>query len=498
MLKSARKVPLRIFAALIVTVALAGCTVGPDFQKPEVSTASTYLAETPPVQTAAIPGPGGNPQRFTADGTLPAQWWSLFGSEPLDRLVRAALAESPTLAQAKARLVQAGEAFNAGAGTTFFPQVDAHLSVDRKQMNPAALGIANVPNPGPFTLYNASVSVSYALDLMGGNRRSLEGLAAKVEYRQFELEAARQTLAANVVNAAIRQAALRSQISRLRDLVAARSQQLTIIEARHKQGGIADLDLRNQSLLLEQTRAALPPLENQLTRVNNQLAAYLGREPAAAQIDRFELDSLHLPEELPLSLPSALARQRPDIRAAEALWHAAGANVGVATANLYPQVTLSASLGSQQTGPEDLVRDLNVWNLGGNLIQPIFRGGELRARKRSALAAYDEAAAVYRQTVLQGFREVADTLSALDADARTLKPRVEAANHARASYAIAQKQYEAGGISHLVLLDVQRQLLQTEFDSIQARADRYTDTAALLHALGGGWWNAAPESEAPR
>lgn len=498
MLKSVQKLPLRILCTLAVSAALAGCTVGPDFQRPEVSTASTYLAEPPPTPPVAIPGPGGNPQRFNADETLPAQWWSLFGSAPLDRLVRAALAESLTLAQARARLIQAGEAFNARAGTTFFPQVDAHFSVDRKQMNPAALGFANVPNPGPFTLYNASVSVSYSLDLMGGNRRALEGLAATVEYRQFELEAARQTLAANVVNAAIRQATLRSQISRLRDLIAVQSQQLTIIEARHKQGGVAALDLQNQNLLLEQTRAALPPLENRLIQINNQLAVYLGREPAEAKIDRFELDSLHLPEELPLSLPSALARQRPDIRAAEALWHAAGAHVGVATANLYPQITLSASLGSQQTGPEDLVRDLNVWNLGGNLIQPIFRGGELRARKRSALAAYDEAAAVYRQTVLQGFREVADTLFALDADARTLKPRVSAANHARASYAIAQKQYEVGGISHLVLLDTQRQLLQTEFDSVQARADRYTDTAALLHALGGGWWNADPRGENSR
>ena len=478
---------------LAVAAALAGCTVGPDFPQPEVSTAPTYLAETPPVQTIAIPGPGGDPQHFNADQEIPAQWWSLFGSKALDRLVRGALAESPTLAQAKARLTRAQEDLNAQAGTTFFPQVDAHLAVDRKQINPAALGIANVPNPGPFTLYNASVSVSYALDLMGGKRRSLEGFAATVDYQQFELEAARQTLAANVVNAVIRQAALRAQLSKLRDLVAAQSQQLVIIEARYKQGGIAALDLQNQSLILEQTRAALPPLEKRLVQINNQLAVYLGREPATAEIDQFELDSLHLPAELPLSLPSALARQRPDIRAAEALWHAASAHVGVATANLYPQITLSASLGAQQTRPEDLVRDLNVWNLGGNLMQPIFRGGELRARKRSALAAYEEAAAVYRQTVLQGFREVADTLSALDADARTLKPRVSAANHARATYAIAQKQYEAGGISHLVLLDAQRQLLQTEFDTVQAQADRYTDTAALLHALGGGWWNAPPE-----
>ena len=487
------KEPFRTIAALAVAGALAGCSVGPDFRRPEPPASSSYLSETPPVKSVAAQGPGGNPQHLNPGMTVPAQWWTLFRSEPLDRLVRSALMQSPTLAQAQARLIQAQETLNARTGATRYPTVDAKLSATRQELNTAALGVANIPSPGPFTLYNASLSVSYALDLFGGNRRALEGLAAKVDFQQYQLEAARQTLAANVVSAAIRQASLQAQIDKLRDMLAAQGQQLAIVEERYKLGGVAALDLHNQSLLLEQTRASLPPLEKQMAQVNNQLAVYLGREPAEAKVDRFELDSLHLPQELPLSLPSALARQRPDIRAAEALWHEASADVGVASANLYPQITLSGSLGSQRTSLGDLFNSANVWSIAGNLMQPVFRGGELQARKRSAVAAYDEAAAAYRQTVLQGLQEVADTLYALDADARTLKARTDAVEHARVAYEITQQQYRLGGISHLAQLDAQRQLLQAEFNRVQSQADRYADSAALLHALGGGWWNSGPD-----
>jgi NodT family efflux transporter outer membrane factor (OMF) lipoprotein len=340
---------------------------------------------------------------------------------------------------------------------------------------------------GPFTLYNASVSVSYDLDLFGGNRRALEGLMAQVDYRSFELEAARRTVAANVVNAAIRQASLRARIVIVQELLEAQGRQFAITEERYKAGGVSALDVRNQNLLLDQTRALLPPMERQLAQVTHQLAVYLGREPSEATIGGFDLDSLHLPEEVPLSLPSSLARKRPDIRAAEALWHQACANVGVATADLFPKITVSGSLGSQRTGSGDLLNGVNVWSIAGNLLQPIFRGGELRARKRSAVAAYDAAAAAYRQTVLQGLQEVADTLSALDMDSLTLQARADAAGHARVAYGIARQQYLLGGLSHLALLDAQRQLLESEFERVQAQADRHADTAALLHALGGGW-----------
>jgi NodT family efflux transporter outer membrane factor (OMF) lipoprotein len=466
---------------------LAGCAVGPDFRRPEPPASSTYVAGAQPSGTVAAKGPGGSPQRFEPGADIPSEWWSLFRSESLDRRIRIALEENPTLAQARARLAQAREDFNARAGATQYPAVDAGISVKRQKLNLASLGVSNVPEPGPFTLYNASISISYALDLFGGNRRALESLGAKVDYRRFELEAARRTLAANVVNAAIRQASLRARIGIVQDLLEAQGRQFAITEDRYKAGGVSALDVRNQNMLLDQTRALLPPLGRQLAQVTHQLAVYMGREPAESAIDEFNLDALHLPEEVPLSLPSSLARKRPDIRAAEALWHQACANVGVATADLFPKITVSGSLGSQRTDSGELLNGVNVWSIAGNLMQPIFRGGELRARKRSAVAAYDEAAAVYRQTVLQGLQEVADTLSALDMDARTLQVRADAAGHARAGYGIARQQYLLGGISHLALLDAQRQLLQSEFDRVQAQADRYADTAALLHALGGGW-----------
>ena len=478
-------VPFPVWAVLAGL--LSGCAVGPDFTPSQEPAPQTYLRGSLPAGTVSSEGPGGIAQRFVGGNDIPALWWSLFRSGPLDRLVRQALEQSPTLAQAQARLVQAQEALNAQAGATKYPSVDAGLSAKRQKVDLASMGMAGVKNPQPFALYNVSASVAYTFDFFGKNRRTLEALAAKVDYRAFELEAARQTLAANVVSAVIRQASLNTRIGCISNLLAVQERQLAIMETQYKAGGVSSLGLENQKLLLAQTRALLPPLENQAARVGHQLAVYLGRPPAEADIAAFDLNGLHLPDELPLSLPSALARRRPDIRAAEALWHQACARVGVAAADLYPQVTLSGSVGAQDTHAADMLNSLNVWSLGANLMQPVFRGGELKAKKREAVAAYDEAAAVYRQTVLQGFQEVADTLRALESDARALKERTDAVRHARAGYGIAQAQFKNGAVSHLTLLDAQRQLMQAELERIQAQADRYADSAALLHALGGDW-----------
>ena len=466
---------------------LSGCAVGPDFKPSPAPAPQAYLRGNPPVETVSSEGAGGAAQRLMSGNDIPAQWWSLFRSEPLDRLVRQALEQSPTLAQAQARLVQAQEALNAQAGATKYPTVDAGLSAKRQKVDLAAMGVSGVKNPQPFALYNVSASIAYTFDFFGKNRRTLEALAAKVDYQAFELDAARRTLAANVVSAVIRQASLNTRIGCVSNLLAVQERQLSIMETQYKAGGVSSLGLENQKLLLAQTRALLPPLENQAARLGHQLAVYLGRPPSEADIAAFDLNGLRLPDELPLSLPSALARQRPDIRAAEALWHQACARVGIATADLYPQVTLSGSLGAQDTHAADMLNSLNVWSVGASLMQPVFRGGELKAKRREAVAAYDEAAAVYRQTVLQGFQEVADALRALESDARALKERAAAVRHARAGYGIAKDQFRNGAISHLTLLDSQRQLMQAELERIQAQADRYADSAALLHALGGEW-----------
>jgi NodT family efflux transporter outer membrane factor (OMF) lipoprotein len=327
--------------------------------------------------------------------------------------------------------------------------------------------------------------VSYALDIFGGNRRALEALMAQVDYQSFEFEAARLTLTGNVVSTAVRRASLQQQIALTQRLILAQAQQLTITEGRFAAGGVSQLDVRSQRTLLAQSRASLPPLATQLAQADHQLSILLGVSPSNADFGDIALDSLHLPDTLPVTLPSTLARERPDIRASEALLHQASANVGVATANLYPQFVISAGIGSERTRIEDVVSGLNIWNVGLNLTQPIFRGGALRAKKRSAQAAYDAALADYQQTVLQALQQVADTLTALQNDARTLQARDEAAQQAQASLEIARAQYSAGGVSQTGLLDTQRQALQTALDRTRAQADRFADTAALSQSLGG-------------
>jgi NodT family efflux transporter outer membrane factor (OMF) lipoprotein len=472
---------------LLSVVALCGCAVGPDFHTPAAPDTQTYTREAHPDATVAAGGAAGTSQTFIAAQHATPMWWTQFQSAALNRLVDQALQKSPTLAQARAKLIEARENYNAQSGATEFPRVDATVSGARQRVDVAAFGIPNAPGTGPFTLYNASVSVSYALDIFGGNRRALEALMAQVDYQSFELEAARLSLAGNVVSTAVRRASLQQQIALTQRLADTQAQQLAIAEGRFAAGGVSQLDVRSQRTLLAQTRASLPPLATQLAQADHQLAILLGVTPSKADFAGITLDSLHLPDTLPLTLPSTLARERPDIRASEALLHQASANVGVATANLYPQFSLSAGIGSERTNIQDVVSGLNIWNVGLSLTQPIFHGGELRAKKRSAQAAYDAALADYQQTVLQALQQVADTLTALQNDAHELQARDDAAQQAQASLDIAHAQYSAGGVSQFALLDTQRQSLQTALDRTRAQADRFADTAALFQSLGGGW-----------
>lgn len=462
---------------------LAGCAAGPDFQRP--------VSEAAPLELPARVGQDGDAQTLRAGADVPAQWWQLFRSPVLDGLVRQALADSPTLAQARAKLAQAREAVNAEAGARLLPAVDASLSGVRQRVDPSSMGIA-VPQPPPFTLYNASISVAYTLDAWGGERRAVEGYAAEAERAAYEWQAARMTLAANVVTTAIRQAGQRETLQAATALAEAQREQLRIVRKRLDAGAVSEREWRAQAALAAQTEAQLPALRQALARSTHQLAVYLGRDPASLPDTGLTLAGLALPAEVPVSVPSALARQRPDILAAEAAWHRAAADVGVATANLYPRLTLSAGFGTQRTHAGDLGNGVNIWNLGLGLAQPLWRGGELRARKRGAEAAYEAAAAAYRDTVLQGWRQVADSLRALEHDAQALTRRREAEAQTEAVYATASRQYREGGISQLALLDAQRQLLAARRDRIEALTSRYTDTAALMHALGGGWWNEAP------
>jgi NodT family efflux transporter outer membrane factor (OMF) lipoprotein len=474
----------RLLLLAIVSL-LAACAVGPNFKPPAAPPTGQYTAGEEPRATAAASGEGGAAQHFVSGAFVPERWWQLFHCDALDALVDEALAHSPTVLQARARLREAQEDLTAQSRGTLYPTFDAQLGVTREKINPAAFGIPQIPPQPPFTLYNAQVNVSYTLDAFGGVRRMIEGARAQSDYQSFETEAAELTLAANVVAAAIRQADLAAQVDYTERMLEAQARQVAISEERYRAGGIALEDLQNQRNQLEQLRATLPALKVQRQQVDHQLAVYTGKPPAAASVPRFRLEDLQLPGELPLALPSDLVRRRPDVRASEALWHQAGANVGVATANLFPNLTISGYAGSDTTRASNLADSFNVWSIGAKLLQPIFHAGELRAKKRSAVAAYDAAAQAYGQTVLESLQQVADTLRALEADALALQARANALGESTASYAIAQQRFQAGGISQLSLLDVRRQQLQASLDRSHAEAQRYADTAALLHALGG-------------
>lgn len=467
------------FPALAVSALVAACTVGPNFHEPQ-PIADTAYTKAQRSQTAEADGVV---QRFVASDSPGGAWWREFGSGDLDRLVEQALQASPTLAQAQARLEQAREDYNAQAGTRL-PRVDAAADGSRRKINPAAFGggqlFGNRSSP-PFTLYEASVSVSYSLDLFGANRRTLEALAAQVDYQRYELEAARLTLAANVVTTAIRRASIASQRDLAARIVAAHARELDIAEQRLRAGGVAEADVIAQRTQLEQARATVPPLATQLAQADHQLAIYLGATPASGTGRTPDLPELRLPAELPLTLPAELARHRPDIRASQALLHQASANVGVATANLYPQINLSGSAGPQGTELSHLV---NVWSIGAGLTQPIFHGGQLEARKRAAEDAYRAAGAAYEQTVLQALQQVADVLHALENDATELAARDAALREADEAVRVARQRYEAGGLSLAALTEVERQALQAALDRSRVHGQRLADTAALYQALG--------------
>jgi len=483
----------------VLGLLLAGCAaVGPDFKSPAAPAVPDSAGYTPapmPQQTVAADTASGAAQRFSPGQDIPAQWWTVFRSEPLDQLIRASLERSPTLASAQAALRQAQEVFNAQAGTLLYPNVNGQLGATRESATPGS----GIPPGTVFNLYNASVNVSYTLDVFGASRRALENLRAAIDFQRYQVEATYLALTANLATTAIREASLRAQLQAARDIVDSQERQLAIIEKQLAVGAIARSIVLTQRTQVAQTRALLPPLEKALAQTRHQLSVYAGRLPSEAGLPEFRLESLRLPEDLPVSLPSSLVRQRPDIQASEALLHEASAQIGVATANLYPQITLSGALGSAALRPGNLFgAGTGFWSVAAALAQPIFNGGALTARRRAAIAAYDQAAAQYQSTVLTAFQNVADALRALDYDASALKAQADAESLARESLDLATRQFQLGAVSYLGLLDAQRTYQQARVSLVQAQAARFADTAALFQALGGGWWNREPLTDISR
>ncbi len=485
-------------AAIAATGALlAACAVGPDYRAPDDLSASAYTEKPLPLQTVAAPVRGGDAQRFEPGAEISAEWWKLFGSPALDSLMQTALAGHPTLDAAQAALRQAQENLNAQYAV-LYPSVDAGLSARRQRISGATFGNPSIP-PTVFNLYNASVNVSYAIDVAGGARRELEALEAGIDFQRFQVEAAYLSLTANIATTAFREASLREQIRATREILALQERGLQLVEKQFAIGAVSRADVLAQRAPLAATRASVPPLEKALAQTRNLLAVLVGRFPGQAGLPELDLAALRLPQELPVSLPSDLVRQRPDIRAAETILHQTNARIGVAQAQMFPQLTLSGSYGRAAIGAGNLFDPgTQIWNIAAGLLQPIFHAGQLQARKRGAIAAYDQAFAQYRLTVLGAFQNVADALHALEFDAATLKAQAEAEAAARESLEVTQKQFEFGSTSYLALLLAQRQYEQARIGLVQAQAARYADTAALFQALGGGWWRRGePGREAP-
>ncbi|HET7758006.1 MAG TPA: efflux transporter outer membrane subunit [Steroidobacteraceae bacterium] len=474
--------------ATLAAAALSACAAGPDFHAPAPPATTHYTRAPEPQATVSAPGPGGTAQALGAGHDIPAEWWTLFHSAALDGLVREALADSPTVQAASATLRVAAETYRAQRGGLLLPGIDAQASAVREQVPGAAFGQPNLP-ASIFTLYNASVSVSYRLDLFGASRRQLEALHAQTDYQLWELEAARLTLATNVVTTAVSIASLHAQAAALTDIIASEQDQLKVVQRQFDAGGASRSDVLAQQTQVAQNEAQLPALEKQLAQAQHRLAVLAGRTPDA-ELPDFRIEQLTLPADLPLTVPAKLVRQRPDVLAAEALLHQSTAQLGVATANLYPQLNLTGSIGSETIAARDLFGSgTRAWNIGGSLLQPLFRGGQLLHLKRAARADLDRATAEYRQAVLAALQDVADTLRALEADARTLKADAVTETDAQDTLNMTKLQYKVGGVSYLTLLNAERTYLEARQARVQAEAARYADTAALFQALGGGWWN---------
>jgi NodT family efflux transporter outer membrane factor (OMF) lipoprotein len=474
----------RIIASAIVIGLLAGCVVGPDFKRPPAPAVAAYTATPLPALTASAPTELGESQRLIEGASVNPKWWQEFDSTRLDALIGEALNASPTLTAAQATLRQAQERYAAQAGSTLYPQAEANLTGQSQRFSPNASGLSG--DAREFGLYNASVGVHYNLDLTGGNRRALEALAARIDYQRYQLAGARLTLVGNIVNTAVTQARFSAQMLATSAILHAQEEHLGLTGERVRLGQAAPDEVLPLQTQMEQTRAGIPLLRNQLQQSEHLLVVLVGRAPGSGSLPSFSLQDFTLPAALPLSVPSELVRTRPDIQAAEALLHAANAEYGVAVANLYPQLNISANLGSQALTTGALFGSGSaIWNLVGQLTQPLFNPG-LPAEKRAALAAFDAAAANYQTVVLESLRNVADVLRSLENDAQRLTAFSAADVAAQGSLASMKRQYQLGAASYVQLLIAQQQAQQTQIDLIAAQAERLLDSVALFEAMGGG------------
>jgi NodT family efflux transporter outer membrane factor (OMF) lipoprotein len=505
------KLRSRIVLAVAILRGIAGCAVGPNFHRPAAPADAGYSTAPLPQTSAAADVLGGDAQHFVSGQDVSFKWWEAYGSPALNSLVEQAFRANPTIAAAQASLRQAQELVRAQQGF-FFPTVSADYNFERQKLagnvsgtsapgaqgNGSGIFAYQSPDPSPpphnlplyFNFQTAELTVGFVPDVFGSNRRKVESLAAQAQMQRFGLEATYVTLAANVVAAAIQEAATRAQIAATKEIIDYNEKALQILRAKFQDGYAMRIDVAAQEAQLAQARALLPPLEKQFEQTRDLIRALAGKLPNQEMEQTFELASLRLPAELPLSLPSKIIEQRPDVRAAEEQLRSVNAQVGVAVAAMLPQFTISGALGGTATEFPWLFRSGGpFWSLIGDVSQPLFAGGTLWHTKRAADQALRQAAAQYQTTVITAYQNVADTLHAMLSDADALAADLAAERAAKVTLDLTREQMQDGYADYLADLAAEISYQQASLSLVQAQATRFGDTAALYQALGGGWWN---------
>jgi NodT family efflux transporter outer membrane factor (OMF) lipoprotein len=504
-----RKSLAQISVAMVLAYMTAGCAAGPNFHRPDPPKSADYTPQPLPQQMASSPGiAGGDAQHFTA-GDISWRWWTLFESPQLNALIEQAFKNNPTILNAQSALRQAQEMVSAQRGF-FYPSVSADYNFERQKLAgnlsgssaPGVQGngtdIAPVQNltstphnePLYYNFQTAQLTVGYTPDVFGSNRRQVESLQAQAEAQRFGLEAAYMTLASNIVAAAIQEAALRMQLEAVHAIVDENRKSLDILRRQFAVGYVMRADVAAQEAQLAQAQALLPPLDKQLEQTRDLIRALAGYLPNQGVAATFNFEDLHLPRELPLTLPWKLIDQRPDVRAAESLLHSANAQVGVAIAARLPQFSITGAVGGTATEFGQMFASGGpFWNLIAGATLPLFDGGTLRHRQRAAEQALIQAATQYRSTVIAAYQNVADTLHAIYSDADGLEAAVQYEHATKIQLDIAQRQLTTGMIGELFLLQAQESYQQALINRVQAQELRFGDSAALFMALGGGWWN---------
>jgi len=462
---------------------LSACAVGPDYVRPEPPQVKQYTVTPTPSSLDA--GQDEPAQKFATGKSISAQWWSLYRSQPLQGVMEEVLAQNQTLIAARATLAQVQQAlFQARGG--YYPQLDLNAAAQRQDTSEARGNPATT-----YNLYSVGANVSYRFDLFGGTRRAVEQAGAMLEYQHYQLAAAYLALTGNTVSQAINMASIRQQISAVQDIIAEDERNLQLVNLKFKAGKAAQRDVLSAESQLANDRVELPPLKQQLSVAQHALAVATGHLPGTWTAPAFDMSEFTLPMELPLSIPSALVRQRPDILAAEAKLHASSAAIGVAASQLYPNIEISGTLGNESLSSANLFQASNrFWSLVASLTAPIFHGGELAAQKQAAVFAFQASAADYQQTVLTAFAQVADVLRALAHDAELVGAQKTALDTSQTSLKLQRLSYAAGKSDLLQLLDAERAYQQARLGYVRAQAQRYQDTAQLFVAMGGGWWEA--------